>query len=352
MKKWFDIAVLGILVSLAACTKIETLSAPEAIRYAVGSYAVSTKASEYRAYESLDNFQSKAFLHAEGAAAGTDFFSSTISWDGSTWAPERDYYWPKHPQSYINFVSWYAHNGSANITTEVSETNFNIIEHTVGANDRILVADEAWLQKANTTTYSTSGVPTLFHHVLSRVKINLRASTLAEAGLTYEVAIQSAHLEGIYQTGSLQLVNSKPLSTSTIAWSSNASPELLWTTVNGSNANNIQFVNANANIGTTPVTILDERSFLPQTLGNDAKLVLTYSITTKSGDTVTSMESDIPATVVLNTIKNTSEIAIDQWVPNKIYTYNIAINPVGEPILIEPVLETTWAVGNYSVIVE
>lgn len=64
MKKWFDIAVLGILVSLAACTKVENTSAPESIRYAVGSYAASTKASEYRAYESLDNFQSKAFIHS------------------------------------------------------------------------------------------------------------------------------------------------------------------------------------------------------------------------------------------------------------------------------------------------
>ena len=163
MKKWFDIAVLGILVSLAACTKVENTSAPESIRYAVGSYAVSTKAY---------NFQSKAFIHSEGAAEGSVFFNSAITWDGATWSPDRDYYWPKHPQSYINFVSWYANDGSANITPDtVTETQFQILNRTVGANDRILVADEAWKQKANINTYYTSGVPTLFRHVLSRVRM-------------------------------------------------------------------------------------------------------------------------------------------------------------------------------------
>ena len=204
MKKWFDIAVLGILVSLAACTKVENTSAPESIRYAVGSYAVSTKASEYRAYESLDNFQSTAFIHSEGAAEGSVFFNSAITWDGATWSPDRDYYWPKHPQSYINFVSWYAHDGSADIVPNtVTETSFEISNRTVGANDRILVADEAWRQSANSTTYFTPGVPTLFRHVLSRVKVNMKATTLEDpeiSGVTYEITLQSAKFKGIFQS--------------------------------------------------------------------------------------------------------------------------------------------------------
>ena len=58
---------------------------------------------------------------------------------------------------------------------------------------------------------------------------------------------------------------------------------------------------------------------------------------------MTSIESDIPATIVMNTIKNTSDVAITQWVPNKIYTYNIAINPVGKEILLNPIVETEWS---------
>lgn len=345
MKKWFDIAVLGILVSLAACTKVENTSAPESIRYAVGSYAVSTKASEYRAYESLDNFQSKAFIHSEGAAEGSVFFNSAITWDGATWSPDRDYYWPKHPQSYINFVSWYANDGSANITPDtVTETQFQILNRTVGANDRILVADEAWKQKANINTYYTSGVPTLFRHVLSRVKVNMKATTLTDpelSGVTYEVTLQDAKIKGVFQKGNMKLLNSALADTGTRKWYSTESATYLWKTVAGSDEAIIDFVDSDANVTTDYAAILPERSFIPQAIGDAIKLVITYSVTTKSNGTTTT-ESDIPATIVMNTIKNTSDVAITQWVPNKIYTYNIAINPVGKEILLNPTVETEW----------
>ena len=345
MKKWFDIAVLGILVSLAACTKVENTSAPESIRYAVGSYAVSTKASEYRAYESLNNFQSKAFIHSEGAAEGSVFFNSAITWDGATWSPDRDYYWPKHPQSYINFVSWYANDGSANITPDtVTETQFQILNRTVGANDRILVADEAWKQKANINTYYTSGVPTLFRHVLSRVKVNMKATTLTDpelANVTYEVTLQDAKFEGVFQKGNMKLLNSALADTGTRKWYSTESATYLWKTVAGSDEAIIDFVDSDANVTTDYAAILPERSFIPQAIGDAIKLVITYSVTTKSNGTTTT-ESDIPATIVMNTIKNTSDVAITQWVPNKIYTYNIAINPVGKEILLNPTVETEW----------
>ena len=345
MKKWFDIAVLGILVSLAACTKVENTSAPESIRYAVGSYAVSTKASEYRAYESLNNFQSKAFIHSEGAAEGSVFFNSAITWDGATWSPDRDYYWPKHPQSYINFVSWYANDGSANITPDtVTETQFQILNRTVGANDRILVADEAWKQKANINTYYTSGVPTLFRHVLSRVKVNMKATTLTDpelSGVTYEVTLQDAKIKGVFQKGNMKLLNSALADTGTRKWYSTESATYLWKTVAGSDEAIIDFVDSDANVTTDYAAILPERSFIPQAIGDAIKLVITYSVTTKSNGTTTT-ESDIPATIVMNTIKNTSDVAITQWVPNKIYTYNIAINPVGKEILLNPTVETEW----------
>ena len=345
MKKWFDIAVLGILVSLAACTKVENTSAPESIRYAVGSYAVSTKASEFRSYESLDNFQSKAFIHPEGAAEGSVFFNSAITWDGATWSPDRDYYWPKHPQSYINFVSWYANDGSANITPDtVTETQFQILNRTVGANDRILVADEAWKQKANINTYYTSGVPTLFRHVLSRVKVNMKATTLTDpelANVTYEVTLQDAKIKGVFQKGNMKLLNSALADTGTRKWYSTESATYLWKTVAGSDEAIIDFVDSDANVTTDYAAILPERSFIPQAIGDAIKLVITYSVTTKSNGTTTT-ESDIPATIVMNTIKNTSDVAITQWVPNKRYTYNIAINPVGKEILLNPTVETEW----------
>ena len=346
MNKWFNIVLLGTVVGLMACTKVENAGVPESIRYAVGSYAAATKVSEYRAYESLDNFQSKAYLHAEGAAEGTEFFTSAITWDGATWSPEHEYYWPKHPQSYLNFVSWYANDGSANITPDsVSETAFEINNRTVGANDRILLADEAWHQKVNTTTYYRSGVPTLFHHMLSRVKVNVKAINLTDpelTGVTYVITLQEAKFQGIFQTGSMSLTNATLDATGTRAWYSTSSPTYLWTTAAGSNAADIEFVSANTNVTADYAAILAERSFIPQVLGDAIKLSLTYSVTTYSNSTMTATEHDIPANVVLNTVKNTMDQAITQWVPNKIYTYNLIIDPVGKEILLNPVVEAEW----------
>lgn len=73
---------------------------------------------------------------------------------------------------------------------------------------------------------------------------------------------------------------------------------------------------------------------------------LLYSVTTKSNGVTTATENDIPATIIMNTIKNTADVAIDKWTPNKIYTYNIAINPVGKEILLNPTVEAEWSFEN------
>ena len=117
----------------------------------------------------------------------------------------------------------------------------------------------------------------------------------------------------------------------------------MWKTAAGSDSADIEYVNSNTVIGTDYTTILAERSFIPQNLGDAIKMVLTYSVTTKSNGIDTSTETDIPATIIMNTIKNTSDVAINQWVPNKIYTYNIAINPIGREILLNPVVESEWS---------
>lgn len=350
MKKWFDIAVLVTLVSIVACTKVDRADIPVKISYAVASYVHTTKAGELNLKddEGITTFRSKAWLHAAGGSTSDEFLDEVISWDGSEWSPSRDIYWPKHPQSYLNFVSWHANDGNADIIPDsVTETTFSILSHTVGAQDCILLADEAWRQTSNSTTYGyngvTAGVPTLFRHMLTRVKVNMRASLDSDPDnntVTYEVILQEAHLEGIFRTGSLSLYTMDPNTNGTSIWRSSSSPNLLWAPVQGSNTGNIVFVNSNTALTTSATTIMAERSFMPQALNTSAmKMVITYTVITKSNGVATSTEYDIPATIVLNTIKNTSGVAINQWVPNKIYTYNIAINPINQEILLNPTIE-------------
>lgn len=358
MKTWRNISILFALVSFAACSKVENVYVPEAISYSVGSYAAATKAnSEFRAYEGLTTFNSKSFIHAEGAVNGTVFFESSITWDGAVWAPTHDYYWPRHPQSYLNFVSWYAKNGSADIVPSVvTETEFRIADREIDPQDRILIADEAWRQTSNITpgTYYTPGVPTLFHHLLSRVKVNMSMTLDTDnSNVTYQVILQEVRFEGLYRRGSLVLNNSPMDTKGTRAWFSSANSTYLWSATSGSNANNLVFLSSDLQLSTTPSAILAERSFMPQELTNDVKMVVTYTVKSYSGQTLVSQESDIPVTLVLNKVKNASDIAITQWLPNKIYTYNIVFNPINGEILLDPYVEKDWSFAeDINVIVE
>ena len=335
------------MVSFAACTRVENPVAEDRISYVVGRYA--TKASEYpeyRAAEGLAQFSSKAFIHRLGDAAGEVFYESEITWDGAVWSTDRDYYWPKHPDTYIDFVSWYA---SAGITpATVTETNFRVTRE-IAATDKLLIADEAWRQTANTTTYYTSGVPTLFRHVLSEVALNMSVTTTEDATSNYAVSIQEVSLEGYYTTGTMSLHNEDPGNPGTTRWTSSGAPTLLWTVTSNTNTTPLTIFNGSQPLTTTPASIMALRSFLPQSLGDGVVLHILYTVENrkKGDDSLISSEDHIPATVVLNKITNTSSIAINQWVPNKRYTYSISINPLSQEILLEPTIESDWTFEDY-----
>ena len=351
MKKWSNIAVLAILVSLMACTKVENgLELQESISYSVASYVTSpTKTGELNLKddENVTSFRSKAWVHANGAAAGEVYFNETVSWQGNEWAPSQDYFWPKHPASYVNFVSWYDAAGVEPSTVE--ENNLAWSVRNINANDNVLVARAAWRQNGNMLTYGNNGisggVPTLFRHMLTRISVNMKASPLVDPednNDTYEVTLQSARLEGVYQRGALNLTTNDPGSKGTSTWS-NASAPYYWTSAAGSNATPIAFT-AGA-LGTTPTSVLAERSIMPQEITSNIRMVIVYSVTCKSNGVTTSVENDIPATVVMNKIKNTSDVAITQWLPNTKYVYNITINPVSQEILLNPTVESDWSSG-------
>lgn len=345
MKRWFDIAVLAILVGLVACTKIENEPAlQESISYSVASYANSVTKAEHElnsaAEGSVTAFRSKAWLHANGAALGSVYYNETISLDGDEWAPARTYYWPKHPTSFINFVSWYDASGIEPSTVEENNLAWSVRD--INANDNVLVARAAWRQKGNSNTYGNNGVPTLFRHMLSRISVNMKAAPLTDpdnATETYEVTLQSARLEGIYQRGALNLITNDPGNRGTSAWTNTNAP-YFWTPAAGSNATPIAM--SNGELDSDYTTVLAERSIMPQEITANIKLVIVYSVTSKSNGVTTSVESDIPASVTMNKIKNTSDVPITQWLPNTKYVYNITINPVNQEILLNPTVESDW----------
>lgn len=348
----YQLLLPGLLaLAVVSCTKVEPVPAvDQAISFAVGTYARQTKVADVYETDNIDRFTSKAFLYANGATSGSYYFGEsgvTIQKTGTTWEPVRTYYWPKASDSYINFVSWFDNGGTPSVATE---TQLSWVNRTVAATDNILFADEAWGFHANTTTYYTAGVPTLFHHALSRIAFTAKASPLTDpdhAGTSWAVTVDEAYLEAVHQAGTMQLTNAKPAVTpATRAW--NCAQPLYWTPTDA--AADFSLSASTLALTDSDQDLLARRSILPQSLANDVVLVLTYTVTTTSNGSVTATET-ATRRIQMNQLLNGSNLRIQEWAPNKQYTYHITINPMIGQILLNPTV-TDWTSASAYATVE
>lgn len=355
MKKWFNIAVLAVLVGLMACTKVEnTPEVQESISYAVGSYAQATKTPQELGtgdYAGITSFKSSAWLHANGSATGTAFFANeTISKTGSTWEPAQDYYWPKHPSSYLNFVSWYS-----TITPDSGYPTEDAINWTVSSladDDDIMIAQKAWRQKSNVQTYYTPGVPTLFRHVLAQVGVNAKSSIATETSAdgvttTWTVKISNFKIKDVYAAGTLSLTNTtEPTDytvSSTTTWTGDWSYTGSKTDIDGPATE----TELNADDYTAIVAM---RSVLPQSVSG-ASMSMDVEITTqsaKNGNSISLTEKVTMDNIALSDFTGYN----GDWDMNKKITYNIIVNPKTGAITLIPVLLNDWATANSILIIE
>ena len=355
------------LVAFAACAKVEREEAPATkVTFNVGSYAAQTKADSHGHLSLLDeeitSFRSMAFLHANGVNETQAFFGTTgetISWNSTAkeWAPSHPYYWPKSPNSYINFVSWYDKNAAATATpSTITETRLAWTGRTIAADDNIMYADEAWHYQQNAETHLLDdvkeGVPTLFHHALAQVRFQAKARTLTQDGevsvtnpaTTYVVKIKSATLTPYYKKGSLALTNAEPAAgPNVVAWTYNAtSAPLGWTVDTDATAQTMTGTELTLNTDLVPIPGMSS-VVLPQSVENMA-LTLTYEISTSynGGTSYYSVETPPAVTVPLYRLSTATDAAtafsntISAWEMNKIYTYNIIIDPVTNVIIYSP----------------
>lgn len=393
MKKYFIFAVAAV-VAMAACSKVETSDTTPArkISFEVANYSTQTKAAEDpgSVLAETDNFKSKAWLHANGEATGTDFFGTssnnfveTVTYltASSSWEPQLEYFWPKGAGSYINFVSWFATNNNAPST--VSETVMNwgtsAAPMTIVTNDNFLFADEAWRYTDNAETYKydgvSKGVPTLFHHALAKVKFNLLLKTETPSTKSiWDVEVQTVSFK-VGNNGYLALVNEDKTSTGTqpwkvgtayasgaaatsasIGWARPASPTLETIVETTSTAANVtkefaklQFLNfqpttasSSAPYKTDAQVLLAERTVMPQAIENGVvTLGLTFTIKIYHDNDSNGVKDGEAFSTELITIEDTTNLftlvnAVTEWKMNTKYTYNVTIDPVGRKVLFDP----------------
>ena len=347
MKKIFLLAAVA-LVAFTACTKIEDTDATPArkITFQAASYLQQTKA-EVSIMSEFTSFKCKAFLHAAGYTDETqNMFTAegetisaytsgnavtTTSSEVSYWAPSHDYYWPKDPTSYINFVGWYDKKGTA--PTSSSETLLKWENYSVLTTANLLFADEAWHYKANPTTgyhldgSVSEGVPMLFHHALAQLCIQAKVTKASEGNTSWDVTLEDISLAGVFNQGTLTLSNTEPSGTTpaTQPWTGSWVPS--------GTAGSVSMSDVTTPLTTTAVDVLTMQNVLPQTVTNNVVLNFKYNISYKYNGSEYAHEK-ITASVQLNSITD----AITSWDMNKKITYTITINPETTIIRIDPAM--------------
>ncbi|MBO4434191.1 MAG: hypothetical protein J5769_01905 [Bacteroidales bacterium] len=396
MKKYFIIAVAAV-AAMVACSKVDTIDTAPAkkIAFEVASYTPQTKANSSLATE-FYNFKTYAYqfpalgdpvifmdetIYAWKAASHTDANKAASSTDAIVeWASTDDYFWPK--TGHINFYSYAGTqspdqaSASAAADSELTTITFSYTDATIASTDNILVADPAMGKtRANSgaSTYDvdpdetasnhiTKGVPTLFHHMLTKIQFDVKLKTATTNSNVWKVTVLDqfdanhksqliAKNQGTLTLTSAAATNNGAWSPSIATASSASSTDVLWVpTTNGTTeAITLQSeqmtLAANAETSGDAIQLLALRSVMPQ-LSSGVQLSLTYKVEGYHGDTkyleeirTVGLDEAVTGTFVNKYLSDLVNSSVINWLPNKKITYHIVIDPVTEKVTFDPAVE-------------
>ena len=393
MKKFFFIA--AAVVAMVACTKTEVQFDETAdsnkIGFEVANYAAQTKANVAltNADDALYQFHTYAYQFPKLGDAVEFMNTDIFAWSENmaakvtsgtsiyVWAPENDYYWPK--TGWINFYSYAGTLAPAESVSADKKTVTLAYENkTIAATDNIMVADAALRFNANQETYKvdgtegsahvTKGVPTLFRHMLAKLKMDVKiqipadkvsANTIWKVEILdgYDIdgnsAIADAEKSQIYPVnkGTLTLENADALAanatlnTTTQQWNRTQTGADVVSGWKPGDTNELIQLHAD-NVLTLPVSqtestateeLLEMRTVMPQLTQNVA-FKLIYKVQALHGSDVFMEEI---RTVGIDVDADLYDLigSIAQWESNKKITYHIIIDPVSEKVTFDPAVE-------------
>lgn len=364
MKKFYILAAVALVAS-AACTKVEpveTVASEPAISFQVANYAGQTKAGETSLVdEGFEQFTTYAWYTSATNTDQAFMAPATVKWNSTAkeWAPiDRTYYWPK--TGYVNFFSFAGDHLPDNV--ELVGTPSQAKAHyttaiTVATDDNILVADGAYgFFNNDAAKYKldgvTKGVPTLFRHMLSRVKFDIKvdATDVDDTKNHWKVTVTSATVSyrnqgtlevGFPATPSISLgADNKPTTAGqTLQYTSQAWTPAAVANATINNAADVE-VETDGKAASAAKELIADSVVMPQTLdATNVTVALTYTLEhTYNGGAAVSEVVPIAATALTG-----FSPSIAAWDPNTIYTYHIIIKPAADnKILFDPAVET-WA---------
>lgn len=346
MKKYMILAVAALVASVA-CTKVENnVATPDqAIAFQVANYVPQTKAGEVK-FDESKTFNTYAWFHPETGAAQTFMDDETIKWQeaAKSWASDRTYFWPK--TGYVNFFSY-----AGTPAPVITDGTATYTDKTIAITDDALLASAAYRYSNSTANkynlqYGTAntdvtGVPTLFHHLLSQVSVIVKfdASGITDTNNKWDLTVNSLALN-YDNTGSLTVNftdsgstgEAWPYDAAGVNWTPSGAYTKLPATVTAS-VGAVQTTTApNASAG---LTFFNAITVLPQALTDNATIDLNYTIKHYYNDVEQIYETvDLPG---IKLTQFTTE-AITAWNMNYKYTYTITVKP-NSTVTFDPAVE-------------
>lgn len=352
MKRFF-LAALAI-AAIASCTKNEVVS-PEnqsqeiTFQTVVGPATKALDPATQVKFDEANKFYSYAFFLPQGKNWDADYASAqnyitqsliedTVpAADDYSWKnASATYYWPK--QGSLTFFAWTDNtsnptvSGSSTAILCENNTGIQVLNYSVtdNPNKDMMVAAVAKDKTANENQYVTSGVPTLFSHILSQLEFYVKTKEDYSTSATF--ALKSLNLKNVYVDGDY----------------TQGSPTASITPWNGyTTQNNIPVYNPaspTAVTSTSGATALapntgDYYIVLPQTFADAIPVIeVVYTITTNYTGT--------PVVETVTVEKDLKTIYTD-WEPGKTHQLTITLSLdeiLWDPATVEWVTDNTPAV--------
>ena len=326
----------------------------------------------------------KVANHSDAANKATASTDAIVEW-----APQDDYFWPK--TGHINFYSYAGTKSPKEANADdaaddaMTTITFTYENATIASTDNILVADPAiGKTRANAgdsaydvdpsetaSNHITKGVPTLFHHMLTKIEFDVKLKTATLNSNVWKVTVLDQFDENhksqlIAKNQGTLTLTSTVANNGTGAWSPSiatateaSSTNVLWvpTTSGTTEAITLQSeqmtLAANEETSGNAVQLLALRSVMPQ-LSSGVQLSLTYKVEGYHGNAkyleeirTVGLDEATTGTYVNKYLSDLVNSSVINWLPNKKITYHIVIDPVTEKVTFDPaVVDFDPVTGN------
>lgn len=375
MKKFFFIAVAAM--AMAACAKTEVKTPDTLIAFKPFSQ-VNTKVTG-TVFPTTETFGTYAWT--AGTTGAFFIENKEVSFANGVWTTATPYYWPKGQS--VDFFSYYPFNPAGNVPqVQDNKLTYSDIDFSTTQVD-LMYADKAVAYTDNADQVEDGqnayeGVPTIFRHAASKVKVNVilgeNEKTEADGTVTkWEVTLKSVTLSGVYYKGDCVLNLATSPASGLVSWTKpqDAAGNYVWTAntsltndVNNSLYTDVQVRHLVKNEGVTVIGAslganqYDGIYMLPQTLvAGQQKInfvfdVVTYRKAPGATDFVQALtQNDVALSANLLIDTGTPATSVFAWQMNQSIVYNITIGPAGKQITFDPAIDN-WENKTYSTNIE